>query len=65
MSRPEGMTRDAWARVRALSERQRELVLERAALIYYGSADVPWPDADERAYVLEIGGQHALFGRRS
>lgn len=58
---PEGMTPETWARVRALPERQRVAVLERAAILHY-DAGLPWPEADSRAFVLELGGQRVLSG---
>lgn len=59
------MTPEHSARLRALTERQRDAVEERAAIIHEAERGrLSRDEADELAWVLEVGGQTTLGGVR-
>ncbi len=52
MRPPEGMTLAHWEQLQKFPERQRDHVLERAAMLHY-DAFLSWPEADAQALEME------------
>ncbi len=52
MRPPEGMSLAHWEALERLPERQREHVLERAAILHF-DAGLPWREADAQALEME------------
>lgn len=50
------------ARLAGVTERRREALLERAALIFDGCPGVTWDEADDLAWTQEGRDQRSLFG---